>query len=189
MNYRISVILIALMPSFFAQSIPIEMVRISCGGKYFTDNHSAQPAMLVRGVFCQDSYYYTPIGFGDSLTELAYLNDQLFTGIAEDKDSSNRLIGRYTFKDGMLEQLEEFQSDGKLRQQLNFVGGKQHGVQRAFDRQGILTHLRTFDHGVVDGPFFYEWYGDFGNGLVKGIASKGSYHYEKGFEPYNSSQE
>jgi len=132
MNYRITVILIALMPSFFAQSIPIEMARISCGGKYFTDNHSAQPAMLVRGVFCQDSYYYTPIGFGDSLTELAYLNDQLFTGIAEDKDSSNRLIGRYTFKDGMLEQLEEFQSDGKLRQQLNFVGGKQHGVQRAF---------------------------------------------------------
>ncbi len=28
---------------------------------------------------------------------------------------------------------------------------------------------------------FYEWYGDFGNGLVKGIATKGSYHVEKGF--------
>jgi hypothetical protein len=189
MNCRFVVILVAIIPSFFAQSVPIEMVRISCGGRYFTDNHSTQPAMLVRGVFCQDSYYYTHIGFGDSLTELAYMNDQLYTGIAEDKDSSNRLIGRYTFMDGMLEQLEEFQSDGTLTLKLIFAGGKQHGAQRAFDRQGTLTRLSTFDHGVFDGPFFYEWYGDFGNCLVKGIASKGSYHYEKGFEPCNESHE
>ncbi len=50
----------------------------------------------------------------------------------------------------------------------------------------VVTSVKI---GISWAVTFYEWYDDFGNGLVKGIGSKGSYHYEKGFEPYNVSQE
>jgi len=167
----------------FAQPVPIESVRNSCGSGYFIDNESNQAAMLVRGFFCGNSYFYTPISFGDSIKELAFVDQALFTGVAEDYDAMNHVIGRYTFKEGQLQTLEEFQPSGEPLLQLCFVNGKQHGVQLSYNRQGKIERMSTYDIGTLHGPFFYAWYGDFDQCLVKGYAVFGAYHYFRGFEP------
>ena len=167
----------------FAQPVPIESVRNSCGSGYFIDNESNQAAMLVRGFFCGNSYFYTPISFGDSIKELAFVGQALFSGVAEDYDSSNQVIGRYRFNEGLLQDLEEFMPNGTPILQLHFEQGKQHGEQRAYNRNGVLERMSTYVHGILHGPFFYAWYGDFDQCVVKGSADYGSYTYEKGFEP------
>ena len=166
-----------------AQRLPIKSVRNSCGSGYFIDNESNQAAMLVRGFFCGNSYFYTPISFGDSIIELAFVDQALFSGVAEDYDSSNQVIGRYRFNEGLLQDLEEFMPNGTPILQLHFEQGKQHGEQRAYNRNGVLERMSTYAHGTLHGPFFYAWYGDFDQCVVKGSADYGSYTYEKGFEP------
>lgn len=167
----------------FAQPVPIESVRNSCGSGYFIDNESNQAAMLVRGFFCGNSYFYTPISFGDSIKELAFVGQALFSGVAEDYDSSNQVIGRYRFNKGLLQDLEEFMPNGTPILQLHFEQGKQHGEQRAYNRNGVLERMSTYVHGILHGPFFSAWYGDFDQCVVKGYADHGSHTYEKGFEP------
>lgn len=166
-----------------AQRVPIESVRNACGSGYFIDNESNQAAMLVRGFFCGNSYFYTPISFGDSIIELAFLDQALFSGVAEDYDSSNQVIGRYRFNEGLLQDLEEFMPNGTPILQLHFEQGKQHGEQRAYNRNGVLERMSTYAQGTLHGPFFYAWYGDFDQCVVKGSADYGSFTYEKGFEP------
>ena len=171
----------------FAQPVPIESVRNSCGSGYFIDNESNQAAMLVRGFFCGNSYFYTPISFGDSIKELAFVGQALFSGVAEDYDSSNQVIGRYGFNEGLLQDLEEFMPNGTPILQLHFEQGKQHGEQRAYNRNGVLERMSTYVHGLLHGLFFYAWYGDFDQCVVKGYVDHGSYTYEKGFEPCDES--
>jgi hypothetical protein len=167
----------------FAQPVPIESVRNACGSGYFIDNESHQPAMLVRGFFCGNSYIYTPIAMGDSIKELAYVDHTLFTGTAEDYDTANHVIGRYTFKEGLLQTLEEFHPSGEPLLQLQFENGNQHGVQLSYNRQGKIERMNTYNMGVLHGPFFHAWYGDFDQCLVKGYAVFGEHHYFRGFEP------
>jgi len=143
----------------FAQPVPIESVRNSCGSGYFIDNESNQAAMLVRGFFCGNSYFYT----------------------------RNQVIGRYGFNEGLLQDLEEFMPNGTPILQLHFEQGKQHGEQRAYNRNGVLERMSTYVHGLLHGPFFYAWYGDFDQCVVKGYVDHGSYTYEKGFEPCDES--
>ena len=183
MNIYMPFVVLVWVNFLFAQPISMNAVRTSCGSGYFIDNESNQPAMVVRGFFCGNSYFYTPISFGDSIKELAFLDQSLFTGIAEDYDSSNHVIGRYRFSEGLLQDLEEFLPSGEPVLQLHFEHGKQHGEQRAYARNGELEHMSTYAHGLLHGPFFYAWYGDFDQCVVKGCADHGSYTYEKGFEP------
>ncbi len=114
---------------------------------------------------------------------MAFLDQALFSGVAEDYDSSNQVIGRYRFNEGLLQDLEEFMPNGTSILQLHFEQGKQHGEQRAYNRNGVLERMSTYVHGILHGPFFYAWYGDFDQCVVKGSADYGSYTYEKGFEP------
>lgn len=167
----------------FAQPVSIESVRNACGSGYFIDNESNQPAMLVRGFFCGNSYIYTPIGMGDSIKELAYLDQALYSGVAEDYDSSGHVIGRYRFLDGLLVDLEEFMPNGIPILQLHFEQGKQHGEQRRYEGNGVLVQMNTYNMGVLHGPFFYAWYGDFDQCLVKGYAIFGEFYHFKGYEP------
>ena len=183
MNIYMPFVVLVWVNFLFAQPISMNAVRTSCGSGYFIDNESNQPAMVVRGFFCGNSYFYTPISFGDSIKELAFLDQSLFTGVAEDYDSSNHVIGRYRFSEGLLQDLEEFMPSGEPVLQLHFEHGKQHGEQRAYARNGVLEHMSTYAHGLLHGPFFYAWYGDFDQCMVKGYADHGSYTYEKGFEP------
>ena len=189
MNIYLTFVALVWVNLLFAQPISIEAVRNSCGSGYFIDNESNQPAMVVRGFFCGNSYFYTPISFGDSIKELAFLDQSLFTGVAEDYDSSNHVIGRYGFNEGLLQDLEEFMPNGTPILQLHFEQGKQHGEQRAYNRNGVLERMSTYVHGLLHGPFFYAWYGDFDQCVVKGYADHGSYTYEKGFEPCDESRD
>ena len=120
MNIYLTFVALVWVNLLFAQPISIEAVRNSCGSGYFIDNESNQPAMVVRGFFCGNSYFYTPISFGDSIKELAFLDQSLFTGVAEDYDSSNHVIGRYGFNEGLLQDLEEFMPNGTPILQLHF---------------------------------------------------------------------
>lgn len=183
MNIQFLILFMVSFQFFFAQPVDIKWVKNSCGSGYFIDNESNQPAMLVRGFFCGNSYFYSPISFGDSIKELAFVDQALFSGVAEDYDSSGYLIGRYRFHDGLLQDLEEFMLNGSPILQLHFEQGKPHGEQRAYNRNGVLERMSTYAHGTLHGPFFYAWYGDFDQCVVKGYADHGSYTYEKGFEP------
>lgn len=116
---------------------------------------------------------------------MAYKDNVLFTGVAEDFDSTNHLIGRYTFNEGLLKDLEEFQPSGEPLLKLHFENGKQHGEQLEFNQKGVLERMSTFDHGILNGPFFAAWYGDFDQCIVKGYAVFGEHHYFQGFEPCN----
>ena len=61
---------------------------------------------------------WTPISEGDAIQEVAYRSDELFTGECIDLDTAGVLIGRYTFKDGMLQKLEEFHGNGQVYKSL-----------------------------------------------------------------------
>jgi hypothetical protein len=37
--------------------------------------------------------------------------------------------------------------------------------------------------GALHGPFYYAWYGDFDQCLVKGYAIFGEFYHFKGYEP------
>lgn len=66
--------------SFVAQdSVSVAEVFMACGNKYFSDNETSQPAMVVRGKFCGNMYYWTPPVMGDSLTQQAFRNDLPFS--------------------------------------------------------------------------------------------------------------
>ncbi len=167
----------------FAEVVLISEVRNACGSGYFIDNNSNQAALVVRGFFCGNSYFYTPIGMGDTISELAYFDQALFTGVAEDYDSSGHVIGRYVFRDGLLQDLEEFMPNGPPTLQLHFEKVTPHGQQRAYNMNGKLELMNTYDHGMFHGPFLSAFYGDFYDCIVKGYAIFGEHHYFQGFEP------
>lgn len=183
MKIRIWLCFIMITWTMAAQTTPIAMLHNSCGSGYFIDNESNQPAMLVRGFFCGNSYIYTPVGIGDSIKELAYLDHALYSGVAEDYDSSGHVIGRYRFHDGLLVDLEEFLPNGTPILQLHFEQGKQHGEQRRYNGNGKLEQMNTYNMGALHGPFYYAWYGDFDQCLVKGYAIFGEFYHFKGYEP------
>ena len=183
MNIQFLILFLVSFQFLFAQPVDIKRVENSCGSGYFIDNESNQPAMLVRGFFCGNSYIYTPVGIGDSIKELAYLDQALYSGVAEDYDSSGHVIGRYRFHDGLLVDLEEFMPNGAPILQLHFEQGKQHGEQRRHNGNGKLEQMNTYNMGVLHGPFFYAWYGDFDQCLVKGYAIFGEFYHFKGYEP------
>ncbi len=72
MKIRIWLCFILITWTIASQTTPIAMLRNSYGSGFFIDNESNQPAMLVRGFFCGNSYFYTPIGMGDSIKELYF---------------------------------------------------------------------------------------------------------------------
>jgi hypothetical protein len=67
--------------------------------------------------------------------------------------------------------------------QLHFEQGKQHGEQRRYNGNGKLEQMNTYNMGALHGPFYYAWYGDFDQCLVKGYAIFGEFYHFKGYEP------
>lgn len=163
--------------SFVAQdTIPIADILIACGSKYFSDNETAQPAMVVRGKFCGNMYYWTPPVMGDSLTQQAFRNDLPFTGRAVDFDLDGNTIGTYTFENGYLQRLEEFYMGIKMVE-LVFINGIPHGAQTENDSHGKVHRLLTFRHGVLEGPFYMVRY-QVDQGLPDCVM-EGTYHEGK----------
>jgi hypothetical protein len=138
-----------------SQEILADEIQIACGNRYFSEvDEFRQAALVVRGIFCGDAYMWTFISEGDALQEVAYRGDELFTGICIDLDTAGVLIGRYTFKDGLLQKLEEFHENGQVYKILNYTDGIPNGPSIRITDKGLLDSFFFFDQGVRSGAYY-----------------------------------
>lgn len=147
-----STILVCLCWTNLFSQILVEEIRIGCGNKFFSENEH-QHAMIVRGIWCGNSYYWTPIGIGDSVTEQAFLNDELFTGECIDVNADGLIIGKYTFINGKITSLHHFLEDGGLAQEFHYQDGIPNGVNINYFYNGEIRLKRTYELGKLNGPF------------------------------------
>lgn len=139
--------------------ILVEEIKIGCGNNFFSESEN-QHAMIVRGKWCGNSYFWTPISMGTLITEEAFRNNELFTGECVDRDSLGNLIAKYSFNNGKMISLVHFQKDGKIFQDFTFDNGIPNGISIEYDRQGTLRFKRTYEQGVLNGPFYEIYYTD-----------------------------
>jgi hypothetical protein len=156
MTMRILILLFLLLNSIFSfAQTPCNQVLIACGNHYFSeDDDFNNAALVVRGVFCGDSYIWTPISEGDTLQEVAYKDGEPFTGVCIDLDTNQVLIGRYEFTDGYIKKLEEFHSNGQVYKTLNYTRGIPNGPAFRITPHGLLDSFFSFDMGKRSG-FYY----------------------------------
>jgi hypothetical protein len=143
----------------FKAQILAENIKIGCGNNFFWEFDYSN-AMIVRGKYasgCGDQFVWTPIGIGVSITEDAYLNDNLFTGICQDIDTVGNIIGEYRFDNGKLSTLKEYNSDGLLIMDLKFSEGIPNGENTAYYSDGKTHVKQKFINGVLNGEsiFYY----------------------------------
>jgi hypothetical protein len=161
--------------------IPVSDVRIACSSEFFKEN-DYQHALIVRGMWCQDVYFWSIINIADTLDQLAYYQDNLFTGECVDYNVNDQLIGRYTFEKGLLVHLQEYDTTGIQLRDFNFDGGIPHKTHTTYNEQGKVNTLLTFDHGVLNGSFIRTRdYYDFGLGECVETG-----RYENGIEQLES---
>ncbi len=170
--------------------ILVENIQISCGNHFFWEFDDSH-AMIVRGKYptgCGEKYVWTPIGIGVSITEDAYLNDNLFTGICQDFDANGRLLGEYCFDHGKLTTLKEYNSDGLLIMDLKFSEGIPNGENVAYYSDGKTQAKQQFVNGILNGEsVFYYPSGEiqtkqqYSNGILNGFFIEST-----GFEDYDS---
>lgn len=139
--------------------ISVEEIKIGCGNNFFSEAED-QHAMIVRGKWCGDSYFWSPISMGNIITEDAFRNDELFTGDCTDRDSSGNLKAKYTFDQGKLTSLIHFYKSGKIFQEFTYDKGIPNGISSEYDRQGAFEFRRTYKQGILSGPFYEIYYTD-----------------------------
>jgi antitoxin component YwqK of YwqJK toxin-antitoxin module len=139
--------------------IMVEEIKIGCGNNFFYESEN-QHAMIVMGKWCGDSYFWAPVNMGAKITEEAFRNNELFTGECIDQDSIGNLIAKYSFENGKLTSLNHFHKDGKLFQEYVFDKGIPDGIYSEYSIDGILNFRRTYDQGVLNGPFYEIYYTD-----------------------------
>lgn len=144
------------------KEISIEEIKIGCGNNFFSEADN-QHAMIVRGKWCGDSYFWSPISMGNKITEDAFRKDELFTGDCTDRDSSGNLKAKYTFNQGKLTALIHFYKSGKVFQEFTYDKGIPNGISSEFDRNGDLYFRRTYKQGILNGPFYEVYYTDDSN--------------------------
>lgn len=132
-----------------------ERITIACGNNYFAeDENYNNPALVVRGIFCSDAYFWTPISEGDTLSEIAFLDNEPFTGTCVDLDTNGLLLARYTFQEGLIQRLEEFHDNGNPYKIFNYDAGVPNGSASRFKPEGLLDSHFYFDKGHRSG-FYY----------------------------------
>lgn len=139
------------MTNLFSQ-ILAEEIRIGCGNKFFSENEH-QHALIVRGIWCGNGYFWTPINIGDSITEQAFYNDELFTGDCFDVNADGVIIGKYSFENGKISLLQHFREDGSLAEEFRYRDGIPNGVNTDYFYTGEIRLKRTYDLGKLNGPF------------------------------------
>lgn len=134
----------------------VDRITIECGKNYFDEDlNFNNPALVVRGIFCGDSYcYWTPIGQGDTLSQLAYLDGKPFSGECIDLDTNQHMCGRYLFKDGYIQQLEEFYDRGQTYKRLQYKDGVPHGSAIYLTKDGVLKDYFNFENGQRSGAYY-----------------------------------
>jgi hypothetical protein len=136
------------------QEVLVENISSISGRKYFEETTTSQPSLVFCGYWSGTCRISKILQIGDSLTQYGFLNNKPFNGVALDYDSLGNLIGKYLFKDGLIQKVEEFSPDGKSKLLMNLKNGIPHGVHKDFDWEGELRILKTFENGVLNGPFY-----------------------------------
>ena len=139
--------------------ILVEEIKIGCGNNFFCESEN-QNAMIVRGKWCGDLYFWAVISMGTQITEEAFRNNELFTGECIDQDSAGNLIAKYTFENGKFISLSHFHKNGKVFQKYAFDKGIPNGNSSEYDAKGILYFSRTYEQGILNGPFYEIYYTD-----------------------------
>lgn len=140
----------------YSQEINAELITISCGSNYFSFTGTSQPPLIVRGKWCGDSYMWVPINIGDTLLEMAFVDEEPFTGKSVAFDSTGNVIARYQFENGLIQKIDEFMGKDTLRYSLNLKNGIPHGSQKGYDWNGDLWMEKNFNEGVLDGAFYWS---------------------------------
>lgn len=143
-----------------AQEINAEQITIECGNNYFKNTETSQPPLIVRGRWCGDSYFWSIISIGDTLAESGFLDNELFTGTALAYDSLDNILARYIFENGFLQRIEQYfvnDSNSELNNLhllINMKNGIPHGVQRYYSWYEELQLEKSFQEGILNGPFY-----------------------------------
>ena len=145
-----------------AQEINANQITIECGNNYFSNTETSQPPLIVRGRWCGDSYFWSMISIGDTLAELGFLDNELFTGKALAFDSLDNILARYIFENGFLQRIEQYfvnDSNSELNNLhllINMKNGIPHGVQRYYSWHEELQIEKSFQEGILNGPFYWK---------------------------------
>jgi len=99
----------------FAQEVNAELVTISNGRNYFSFTGTSQPPLIVRGIWAEDAYMWVPLNIGDTLAEMAFVNEEPFTGKSVAFDSIGNVIARYQFENGFNQKIDEYKGKDTLR--------------------------------------------------------------------------
>jgi hypothetical protein len=173
-----------------SQEINANQITIECGNNYFENTETSQPPLIVRGRWCGDSYFWSMISIGDTLAELGFLDNELFTGKALAFDSLDNILARYIFENGFLQRIEQYfvnDSNSELNNLhllINMKNGIPHGVQRYYSWHEELQIEKSFQEGILNGPFYWKKErGDYGLEpcVETGIYRRGK--YEKTSKP------
>jgi len=159
MKKILSIIITGLILNQATAQILAEEVKIGCGNNYFWVFDDSQ-AMIVNRKWCGDSYLWTAIGIGAPYTEDAYYQDQLFTGTCTDLDSKGHVMAKYTFENGKLSAIQQFDRDGSLGLEGHFLNGIPHGESILYSKNGEIHNKYNFSNGVLDGEFYTVMYTD-----------------------------
>ncbi|MFN5633552.1 MAG: toxin-antitoxin system YwqK family antitoxin [Flavobacteriia bacterium] len=141
----------------YSQETKIESLQLDCGMAYFRKVNSMQNASIIQGP-TGGWYIYASAGFGVPLTNLAFCDGVLFSGVAVDRDSAGNVLGLYEFKNGLIEKIKEFTAQGTPIGIMNYDRGQAHGEQKTFEIDGSLRYKVTYEHGIEHGPFYETCY-------------------------------
>ena len=152
-------------------------LQLEKGCPYFRFCNTSNYPLIARGpvagwiVYCASQIQ-------DTVMTKAYNNGLPFTGLATNTDSSGHLLGKYIFKNGLIQSIEEFTPQGMTLISLNFINGLAHGESKQYNSNGNLRFLVTYNLGQRDGKFYTLCYTD---DPICGISIKEGY-YECGEE-------
>jgi hypothetical protein len=155
MKKMITSLALGVLPFFLSAQILVDEIHIACGNHFFNEiNTHRQAAMLVRGIFCGDSYFWSPISAGDTIQEIAYRGEDLFTGVCIDLDTAGNVMGRYTFQNGLIQKLEEFYATGEVDLIIHYKDGIPNGPCINLFENGVLYSYVFFDNGIKSGAYY-----------------------------------
>ena len=137
----------------------VSELQMETGCPYFRFVNTSIYPLIARGpvagwiVYCASQIQ-------DTVMTKAYNNGLPFTGLATNTDSSGHLLGKYIFKNGLIQSIEEFTPQGMTLISLNFINGLAHGESKQYNSNGNLRFLVTYNLGQRDGKFYTLCYTD-----------------------------
>ena len=146
----------------FKDTVDISGLYTLEGKNMFLGNSIISEKTFCNGKMC----VWLSVGNFDTLVFKALLNNELFTGIAENFENDT-LIGRFTFIDGEMIQSFTTYKDGSNYSFNNFKNMLLDGENLVY-WDDKLASKKSYTNGVAQGPYFdFEDWLDFGYGYLR----------------------